>query len=162
MNREQAAELKKRLLNVGGALDRTVMAMGQIDKVERDTLWEHLNELYEIVYRRLLAGIYAQHPDLEPPPKPPHLFSELTWSEVTLPSSVTEDQLDEVIFSLLKSRWRKVTAFVTDAEQRFKELGWAISHEATAARLQTLSDLDSIESAGDLRYWGNSEVRLKD
>ena len=75
---------------------------------------------------------------------------------------MTEDQLDEVIFSLLKSRWRKVVAFVTDAEKRFKELGWTITYEATAARLQVLSDLDRIESAGDLRYWSNSEVRLKD
>ncbi|MVT71140.1 hypothetical protein GPL21_39540 [Bradyrhizobium pachyrhizi] len=161
MDREQAAELKKRLLNVGRALDRTVMAMGQIDQAERDALWGHLNELYEIVHRKLLVGIYAQHPDLKPPPMPPHFFGELTWSEVLLPPSVTEDQLDEVIFSLLKSRWRKVVAFVTDAEKRFKELGWTITYEATAARLQALSDLDRIESAGDLRYWGNSEVRLK-
>ncbi|WP_338830099.1 hypothetical protein [Bradyrhizobium sp. 27S5] len=162
MDREQAAELKKRLLNVGRALDRTFMAMGQIDKGERDALLEHFNELHEIVYRKLLVGIYAQHPDLKPLPRPPHLFSEVTWSEVLLPPSVTEDQLDEVIFSLLKSRWRKVVAFVTDVEKRFKELGWTITYEATAARLQVLSDLDRIESAGDLRYWGNSEVRLKD
>ncbi|WP_407149701.1 hypothetical protein [Bradyrhizobium sp. ORS 86] len=165
MKREYAERIGGHLLDAVEAMYKAEMAIAGLGKQERIRYDDLLQEVLSDLEGKLLLPICEQYPDLLPPEeeeKPPLLCSELTWSEVKLPSGVTEDRLDDVIISLLKSRWRKVAAFVTDAEKRFKELGWTISHEATAARLQVLSDLDRIEAVGDLRYWGNSEVRLKD
>ena len=161
MDTEQAAKVAKGLRQVSRALDRAVEAMQGIDKASRNALMDPLATACVIVSGKL-RYIYDRYPEFEPPPKPPLLYSELTWSEVTLPSPVTADQLDEIILSILKPRLRKVLAVVLDAEERFNKVGWAISREVTAARLQELSDVGRIESDGDLRYWGASEVRLKD
>jgi hypothetical protein len=47
------------------------------------------------------------------------------------------------------------------AYKRCEELGWPIDDEALGARIEVLADTDRIEYQGYLRYWGNSEVRLK-
>ncbi|WGR94771.1 hypothetical protein MTX20_11665 [Bradyrhizobium sp. ISRA435] len=39
---------------------------------------------------------------------------------MNLPSTVTEGQLDEIIFSLLKPRWQKTAAILIYAEKRCK------------------------------------------
>ena len=165
MKREQAVWIIDHLRDAFEAMEKAERAIAGLAKEERLRFDNLLQEVVLDLEDKLLLPICEQYPDLLPPAeedRPPLLCSELPWSEFKLPPSVTEDQLDEIILSLLKSRWRKTAMFVTQAEKRFKELGWVISYEATAARLQVLSDLDRIESVGDLRYWGNSEVRLKD
>ena len=62
----------------------------------------------------------------------------------------------------MKPRWRKVAMVVAKAGERCKELGFEITHEALAARLQVLAESGRIEDVGDLRKWFFSEVRLKD
>ncbi|MCC8957541.1 hypothetical protein H8B02_30110 [Bradyrhizobium sp. Pear77] len=165
MNREYAERICLQIFDALDAMYKAEMAIAGLGKQERTRFHHSVQEVIADLEDKLLLPICEQYPDLLPPTeerKPSILFSELAWSEVKLPSSVTEDQLDEVILSLLTPRWRKVVWFVTIAEKRYKELGWAISHEATAARLKVLSDMDRIEGVGDMRYWGNSEVRLKD
>jgi hypothetical protein len=113
----------------------------------------------------LLAQVYDQYPDLEPPPREeeiPTISSSLTWDQVRLPPSVTETDLDGIIFSLLKPRWQKTAMVVSLAAQRCQERVLPIGYEEIAARLQVLSDSDRIEGIGDLRKWRHSEVRLKD
>ncbi|KWV59909.1 hypothetical protein AS156_02840 [Bradyrhizobium macuxiense] len=165
MKREQAVQIIDHLRDAFKAMEKAERAIAGLAKEERLRFDDLLGEVVLDLEDKLLLPICEQYPDLLPPEeevRPPLLCSELPWSEVKLPSSATEDQLDQIILSLLKSRWQKTAMFVTTAEKRFKELGWVISHEATAARLQVLSDLDRIESVGDLGYWANSEVRLKD
>lgn len=165
MNREYAEKICLQIFDALDAMceaERNIAGLGKQERIRFD---DSVQAIIADLEDKLLFPICEQYPDLLPPTeeqRPSILCSELTWSEVNLPSSVTEDQLDEVIMSLLKPRWRKVLWFVTIAEERYKELGWAISHEATAARLKVLSDMDRIEGIGDMRYWGNSEVRLKD
>lgn len=165
MNREYAEEICLQIFDALDAIYEAERNIAGLGKQERIRFHDSVQEVIAAIEDKLLLPICEQHPDLLPPTEerePSILCSELTWSEVKLPPSVTEDQLDEVILSLLKPRWLKVVRFVTMAEERFKELGWAINYEATAARLKALSDMDRIEGVGDMRYWGNSEVRLKD
>ncbi|QIG96374.1 MULTISPECIES: hypothetical protein [unclassified Bradyrhizobium] len=165
MNREYAERICLQIFDALDAMYKAEMAIAGLGKQERTRFHRSVQEVIADLEDKLLLPICEQYPDLRPPTeeqRPRILCSELTWSEVNLPSSVTEDQLDEVIMSLLNPRWRKVLWFVTIAEERYKELGWTISHEVTAARLKVLSDRDRIEGIGDMRYWGNSEVRLKD
>jgi Protein of unknown function len=81
---------------------------------------------------------------------------------VQLPQSVTEEQFDEIIFSVMKPTWRKTAMMVTNVKNRCEELGLAIEGEMIAARLKVLSDTDRIEGVGDFQSWLHSEVRLKD
>ena len=139
--------------------------LSRLGKEERLALDGLLREVVEALHADLLAPIYDQYPDLEPPPldeEIPTISSSLTWDQVHLPPSVTEADLDGIIFSLLKPRWQKTAMVVILAMRRCQELALPIGDEEIAARLQVLSDSDRIEGIGDLRYWRHSEVRLKD
>ena len=165
MNREQAIRIQKHCLNADVALDHASMAIADLGKEERLALDELLRGVVGTFHLDLLAQIYDQYPDLEPPPHDeeiPTISSSLTWDQVRLPPSVTEAVLDGIIFSLLSPRWQKTAMVVALAEKQCEQLALPISDETIAARLQVLSDSDLIEGIGDLRMWRHSEVRLKD
>jgi hypothetical protein len=88
--------------------------------------------------------------------------SELRWEDVTLPASVSEADLDAVILSALTSRLQKTAMVIGKAMKRCDERALPVSAEIIGARIQALVEADRIESAGDLRKWRYSEVRLKD
>jgi hypothetical protein len=165
MNREEAVRIQKHLLDAGVSLDharRTIAGLGKEERLALDGL---LREAVDILRLDMLAQVYDQYPDLEPPPldeEIPTISSSLTWDQVRLPPSVTEADLDGIIFSLLKPLWQKTAMVVVLAARRCQELALPIGDEEIAARLQVLSDSDRIEGIGDLRYWRHSEVRLKD
>ncbi len=79
-----------------------------------------------------------------------------------LPPSVTEQQFDEIILSVMKPNWRKTVMMISLVLDRCKELGLPIEDRMIAARLKVLSDSDRIEGIGNLQSWFHSEVRLKD
>jgi hypothetical protein len=165
MNREQAIRIQKHCLNADVALDHARMAIAGLRKEERLALDGLLREIVGTLHVDLLAQIYDQYPDLEPPPRDeevPTISSSLTWDQVRLPPSVTEADLDGIIFSLLKPLRQKTAMVVILAMRRCQERGLPIDDEEIAARLQVLSDSDRIEGIGDLRKWRHSEVRLKD
>jgi len=165
MNREQAVRIQKHILDADVALDHAKIAIAGLGKEERLTLDGLLQEAVETLHLDLLEQIYDQYPDLEPPPldeEIPAISSSLTWDQVRLPPSVTEADLDDIIFSLLKPRWQKTTMVVILAMRHCQERDLPIGDEEIAARLQFLSDSDRIEGIGDLRSWRHSEVRLKD
>ena len=113
----------------------------------------------------LLTPIHDQYPDLEPPAldkENPTIVSNLTWDQVRLPPSVTEAELDGIIFSFLEPTMAKDRYGGRTDRERCERLALPISDEEIAARLQVLSDTDRIEGIGDLRKWRHSEVRLKD
>jgi hypothetical protein len=165
MYREQAIRIQKHCLDADVALDHARIAIAGLGKEERLALDGLLGEVVETLHLDLLEQVYDQYPDLEPPPldeEIPTISSSLTWDQVRLPPSVTETDLDGIIFSLLKPRWQKTAMVVSLAAQRCQELALPIGDEEIAARLQVLSDCDRIEGIGDLRKWRHSEVRLKD
>ena len=88
--------------------------------------------------------------------------SDLRWEDVTLPASVSEADLDTIIFSVLTSRLQKTAMVIATAVKRCDERALPVSAEIIGARIQALAEADRIESAGDLRKWRYSEVRLQD
>lgn len=141
------------------------MAIAGLGKAERIELEDGLYSVVGALEDELLQPIYDQYPNLEPPKsdQEPYVYScELTWDEVRLPPPVTEQQFDEIIFSVMQPTWRKTAMMVSLVMKRCEELGLPIEDKMIAARLKVLSDSDRIEGIGDLQSWLHSEVRLKD
>jgi hypothetical protein len=92
----------------------------------------------------------------------PAISSTLRWEEVSLPDAISEADLDQIIFAAMTSRLRKTAMVIATAVNRCEELGLPISAEILGARPGALAEADRIDSAGDLRKWRHSEVRLKD
>lgn len=88
--------------------------------------------------------------------------SDLRWEDVTLPPSVSEADLDTIIFSVLTPRLEKTAMVIARATKRCDESALPVSAEIIGARIRALAEADRIESAGDLRKWRYSEVRLQD
>jgi hypothetical protein len=165
MKLEQAVRINHHLVDACAALDRALMAIAGLGKAERIELEDSLYSVVDALKDELLQPIYDQYPDLQPPrsDREPHTYvCELTWDEVQLPPSVTEEQFDAIILSVMKPTWRKTSMMVTYVMNRCRELGLEIEGEVIAARLKVLSDSDRIEGIGDLQSWLHSEVRLKD
>ena len=91
----------------------------------------------------------------------PTVSSTLRWEDVRLPSSITEADIDGIIFSCLQPQWRKTAMIVGRARVRCKELSLPVESEVLGARIQALAEADLLDHQGDLRYWRFSEVRLK-
>jgi hypothetical protein len=91
----------------------------------------------------------------------PVISSTLRWEEVSLPASISEADLDQIIFAAMTSRLRKTAMVIGNAVKRCEELGLPINAEILGARIGALAEADRIEGAGDLRKWRHSEVRLK-
>jgi hypothetical protein len=164
MKREQAVRIQDHIFDAYAALDDARLAIAGLGKEERLRLDDLLWEVIADVQQKLLAPIYDQYPDLEPPlldEQIPSISSELSWDQVRLPPSVTESDLDGIIFSVLRPLWQKTAMVVILAIKRCKELEVPVGDEVIAARLQVLADSDRIEGIGDLRMWFHSEVQLK-
>jgi len=89
----------------------------------------------------------------------PEISSTLEWKDVSLPSSISETDLDAAILSTVKADWRKVAFVVGTVLRTLFNRGLQISDEIVAARIQELAKQGQIEGQGDLRKWRFSEVR---
>jgi len=161
MDRNQAVEIKKHLNEVGNALDRASRALFKLGKQEHEPFNEALIEMYSTLLFRLFRTLYAQHPELEPPPEPPTIVSTLRWQDVSLPHPISEAYLDALIFAELKPRFLKMARIVGNVCVRCEEQMNPVDAEIIAARVIALAEAGRIEGAGDLRMWRHSEVRLR-
>jgi hypothetical protein len=100
--------------------------------------------------------------DKTPSNEIPAISSTLRWEEASLPDSISEADLDQLIFSVMTSRLQKTAMIIARAMKRCEELDLAINEEILGARIGALAESDRIDSAGDLRKWRHSEVRLRD
>ncbi|HWZ40205.1 MAG TPA: DUF3658 domain-containing protein [Bradyrhizobium sp.] len=80
----------------------------------------------------------------------------------SLPPSITVMDFDRVVLSTLKSQWRKTAVIVGSVSEQHRSLGIDLDPAIAAARLMAMVESGLVESAGDLRKWRFSEVRLKD
>src|SRR5438034_1023178 len=55
--------------------------------------------------------------------EPPVISSTLRWQDVSLPASITEADLDRIIFSVMPSRQQKTAAVMTKVLERCVALG---------------------------------------
>ncbi len=92
----------------------------------------------------------------------PTIDSELSWDEVRLEPPLTAKDVDDILFPLLRTYWKKVLRVLFEARDSCNINGLSIDYEILAARLRDLADRNEIEGVGDFRMWGRSEVRLKD
>jgi hypothetical protein len=165
MTREQAAEIHRHLLSAAKAVNRVSALAFDLETVEdRKAFAESIANAYEALQHQMLEQvIYRQFPDLRPPSEEePHIDSELTWDQVSLPSSITLTDFDSVILSELSQHARKTARIVGNVSEHYRKLGISFDPAIAAARLMAMVDAGLIEGAGDLRMWRFSEVRLKD
>ena len=162
MDRELAIEVHKHLLEANAAVDRAAGVAIHFDTQDRQVFAALLRGFY-YECDEILERIYTNFPDLRPRPPPrelPDISGSLRWADVTLPASVTAADLDRIIFSKLGKRLMKTARIVHDVVVECERLAWPITSDIVGARIEELSDEDRIDSEGDLRYWGHSEVRL--
>jgi hypothetical protein len=163
MNRDQATELHKHLMEANEAVNRASGVAFNLDAQDRKIFAALLRGFYSEC-DDVLESIYFRYPDLRPRPPPqeqPEISSPLRWADVTLPASVTAADLDRIIFSKLSTRLTKTARIVGDVVVECERLSWPLTPETVGARIEELSDDDRIDSEGDLRYWRHSEIRLK-
>ena len=133
-----------------------------LDQEDRAALAKPFGNTTFALHFELLREIYRRFPDLQPPSKGFRFVdTKLTWKQVQLPPSVTEADIDEIIFSAMKPVFQKVGMVIIRSMKRCEELALPVDAQVIAARLRLLADSDRIEGAGDLRKWSFSEVRLK-
>ena len=162
MDKMQAIKIRRHLLALERALLKVSAAIFELDKEERQILREPLLDLLSRLHFEMLELIYAQHPELRPPAVSPTISSDLRWKDVTLPKSVSEADLDTIIFSILTSRRQKAAMVIGKAMTHCREHNLPVNDEIFGARIEALAESGRIEGFGDLRLWGHSEVKLKD
>ena len=87
------------------------------------------------------------------------IICDLRWKEVTLPASVSEADLDAIIFSKLKAAPPKGREGDHRVDKVCEEQGLPIeADDVISARIRWLADVDRIESFGDVRKWRHSEI----
>src|ERR1700751_1600801 len=132
MSPESAAEIQEHLLDANEAMDRAGRAIAGLPRAEREKFNELLQEVLAALHLNLLAALHDAHPELKPPQEAeevPRINSELRWDQVRLPKSISETDIDAVIFSATQPHWRKLAMVVVKALKRCEQLGFAISDE---------------------------------
>jgi len=89
------------------------------------------------------------------------ICSTSRWEDVSLPQSVSEADLDALIFPELARSWRKVARVVGHAKEACEARSLPFSMDVIAARVRALVEAGAIEGVGNLSMWRHSEVRLK-
>jgi len=87
--------------------------------------------------------------------------STLTWKDVVLPSSISEADLDALIFAETNKCWLKVARIVGNVFQAIETLCKPSPMDIIAARIAKLVEVGRLESQGNLTMWRHSEVRLR-
>jgi hypothetical protein len=88
------------------------------------------------------------------------ICSTLTWKDVVLPLSVSEADLDELIFAETEKHWLKVARIVGNVFQTIETRCIRLPMDIIAARIAKLVEVGRLESQGNLTMWRHSEVRL--
>jgi hypothetical protein len=162
MDKAQATEIERHLLAIDDALRMASSAIFKLDEEDRQPFVEPLGDLGSCLHFRMLELVYAYYPELRRAGEIPATSSDLLWKDVTLPESVSEADVDAIIFSVLMSRLQKTAMVIGQAMSHCREHGLPVEAEIISARIQALAASNRIESAGDLRQWRHSEVRIKD
>ncbi|MDE2603859.1 MAG: hypothetical protein KGL62_16025 [Bradyrhizobium sp.] len=162
MDEAQASEIKDHLLYVAFALEEAIAAVSHLPSADQKMLTAPLHKLLDSLHSDVFRLVYEQHPLSEDwPGDLLTIVCDLRWKEVTLPESISEQDLDAVILSKLKPHALKVAKVITDVGKVFEERGHSIDYDVISARIRWLDDVDRIKSFGDVRKWRHSEIALK-
>jgi hypothetical protein len=162
MDRNQATEIQSHALDACDAVHRISDLVASLSETDRSRLAPHIGAAYEALEFGLLREVYDLHPDLRPADREePHISSTLHWRDVSLPASVSEADLDALIFSVLTRAWQKTAMVIGKAHSVSEGTTFPISSEVLGARIQLLADEERLDRRGNLAMWRHSEVRLK-
>jgi hypothetical protein len=162
MDRNQAAEIQGYALDALDANHRISDMIAGLSEADRSRFAPYVGAAYEALEFGLLRQIYDHYPELRPADQEePRISSILRWSDVSLPASVSEADVDALIFSALTLTWQKTAMVVAKAHRRREGVTLAVSPELLAAPIHALMDGGRLECQGDLAMWRHSEVRLK-
>ena len=89
------------------------------------------------------------------------ICSTLTCKDVVLPLSVSEADLDALIFAETDKRWLKVARIVGNVFQTLEARCIRLPMDIIAARIAKLVETGRLEKQGNLTMWRHSEVRLR-
>lgn len=70
---------------------------------------------------------------------------------------LSDHEIDAMLFAQVGRQWRKVASVIAQAMGPFEN--W--DEERVALRMRAIVDDGKIETAGDIRMWRFSEVRLR-
>ena len=161
MDRTKAVEIQKHLLKAARAINRAEAIILSLDRDDRVALVTPLGSVVFALHFEFLRAIYKQHPDLQPQEKGRrYVNTQRRWKEIVLPESISENDLDAIIFSAVATQWLKVAMVISRALKKCEERNLPIDHEVIGVRIRLLSETGRLESQGDVRKWGLSEVRL--
>ncbi len=161
MDRTQAVEIKKHMRKAANAIDRASQIISALDADDREMLAAPLEKIVLALYFELLRAVYLRYPDLRPPPAGRSVINtKRRWKDIVLPESVSEADLDSMIFSALSSRWQKTAMVISQTLKQCETLALPIDAEVVGVRIRALAEADRLEGEGDLRKWRFSEVRL--
>jgi hypothetical protein len=161
MDRTKAVEIQAHLLKAARAINRAEAIISSLDRDDRVALANSLGNVVDALHFELLHAIYKQHPDLQPPARGRRTIdTKRRWKEIVLPESVSENDLDAIIFSTVLTQWRKVAMVISTAFKKCQARDLPIDHEVIGVRIRLLSETGRLESQGDVRKWRFSEVRL--
>jgi len=161
VDQKLAGEIHEHLLDASDALRRAEWAGQKLKGYEeRKALIELMADVITPLHFELMPALYAEHPQLKPPNEPSSISSVLRWEDVSLPKSVSTEDLDAAIFAALRPRSQKVAKVIPEAAERCKALMARNRFEIIGARILALAEAGRIEGAGDLQRWMHSEVKL--
>jgi len=136
MDQEQATEIFEHLFEAAIELDEARAAASAL--AAQDENGASLEEFIVKLNSELIEALFEKFPGLTTFREFPAISSTLRWDQVRLPSSVTEGDIDAIIFSVMKPVFQKVAMVVVQSLKRCKTLGLPISNEMVAARLRML------------------------
>jgi Protein of unknown function len=143
------------------AINRAEDIISGLDHNDRMALATPLGQVVSALYFEVLHAIYVRYPDLRLPPRGQRFIdAKRRWKEVVLPESVSENDLDAIIFSSVTRHYRKVALVISKAFDECKARALPIDHEVIGVRIRLLTETGRLESQGDVRKWRFSEVRL--
>jgi hypothetical protein len=159
MDENQTAEIVDHLLTAARGLDEARAAARILSDDDKDAAF--VRDLVIKLNSELLQQMFQRFPDFLPFNEFPEISSSLRWDQVQLPPTASEEQVDQVILSVIVPRWHKMARIIWDAVNRGQELGLGVTDEMFAARIQVLVEAGRVEHQGDIRKWRHSEVRLR-
>src|SRR5258706_4909617 len=100
MDRTQAAEIQRHMRRAANAINRASEIIFALDEEHQEVLGTPLLEIIEALHFKLLRAVYIRYPELRPPdPGRSRINTARRWKDIVLPESVSETELDSVIFS---------------------------------------------------------------
>jgi len=162
MDRTKAVEIQRHLLDAADAIDRVSGIVSSLDEDDRAALSAPIAKIASTIHFELLhEAVYAHYPDLRSEVDERSAINTVRrWEEIILPESVSETDIDSIIFSALSVRWQKTAMVVGRALTECQKVLLPVSAEMLGARIRALAEADRLESQGDLRKWRFSEIRL--